>query len=215
MRILDIGGCRRRRGHRALLVLVSCGIAIAGCSTLPGMSSAWIVQSTAARGPYLDTTLSNGSSTLRFFTPASETCRSLLPAEASVEYVNLGPLGQFQQGDAICVPVGIVSLREWRDRQPRPYAPPLPTGQAAYRLAYQDADVALLRGRFPLLALIGWPGMDDTLVVVPQSEACKALIPKGVATIEYRVAGPQPYVLLDDRRNCEVLGLVQPEPPKP
>jgi hypothetical protein len=52
--------------------------------------------------------------------------------------------------------------------------------------------------------------MGDTLMVLPQSPACQALIPAGVATIQYRDAGPDPYVLLDNRSQCEVSGLIQP-----
>ena len=87
---------------------------------------------------------------------------------------------------------------------------PLPARQADYRLEYQDKDLAMLRGRFPLLGLIGWPGMGDTIVLVPQTAACQPLLQKGVATIEYRVAGPDPYVLLAGDKRCPLLGLIQP-----
>ena len=107
--------------------------------------------------------------------PAAACCS----AEAVVEYVSLGPLGQFQAGGATCIPVGIGSLAAWRDERPRPKVGPLPVRQANYKLEYQDKDLAMLRGRFPLLGLIGWPGMGDTLVVVPQTQPCQALIPEG------------------------------------
>jgi hypothetical protein len=47
-------------------------------------------------------------------------------------------------------------------------------------------------------------------VLLPQTQPCQALFQKGVATIEYRVAGPDPYVLLDDKMRCPLLGLIQP-----
>jgi hypothetical protein len=186
------------------------GGGVSGCANIPGTSTAWAVDSVAQRGPYLDVSVSRGGSTQRFFTPASEPCRSLLRAEASVDYVSLGPLGQFQAGDAKCDPVGIGSLARWRDQRPRPAVGPLPARQASYRLDYQDADLAMLRGRFPLLGLIGWPGMGDTLVLLPKTEPCQALLQQDVATIEYRVAGPDPYVLYDGETRCAILGLIQP-----
>ena len=124
--------------------------------------------------------------------------------------MNLGPLGQFQADGVDCVPVGIGSLAAWRDERPRPQVGPLPSKQANYRLEYQDKDVAMLRGMFPLLGLIAWPGLGDTIVVVPQTPPCQALMPQGVATIEYRVAGPDPYVLLDNEKRCALAGLIQP-----
>jgi hypothetical protein len=108
------------------------------------------------------------------------------------------------------VPVGIGSLAAWRDSRPRPQVGPLPAKQADYRVEYQDRDLAMLRGRFPLLGLIAWPGMGDTLVVIPQTPACKPLLQQGVATIEYRVAGPDPYVLLVGGERCPIQGLIQP-----
>jgi hypothetical protein len=194
----------------ALWIGALAGLGVAGCSTLPGFTSNWTVESVVTRGPFLDVQLSTGGSSRRFFTAAAEPCKSLLHVEAVVEYVDLGPLGQFQSGDATCIPAGIGSLAAWRDERPRPPVGPLPAKQANYVLEYEDKDVAMLRGMFPLLGLIAWPGLGDTLVVVPQTPQCQALIPRGVATIEYRVAGPEPFVLLDGDKRCAVAGLIQP-----
>jgi hypothetical protein len=194
----------------ALSLAVICGLGTAGCSTFPGSTNSWTVTSVVERHGYLDVSFSTGESTRRFFTAATDPCKSLLHVEAVVQYVNLGPLGQFQAGSATCVPAGIGSLAAWRDARPRPQVGPLPSKQANYTLEYQDKDVAMLRGQFPLLGLIAWPGMGDTLVVLPQSATCQALIPAGVATIQYRDAGPAPYVLLDNRSLCELVGLIQP-----
>ena len=194
----------------AVLACVLGGAGLSGCANLPGMSTASTVETVVERGPYLDVNLSRGGSTQRFFAPASEPCRSLLKAEAAIEYVSLGPLGQFQVGEVVCDPIGIGSLAAWRDQRPRPEVGPLPARQADYRLEYQDKDLAMLRGRFPLLGLIAWPGMGDTLVLLPQTPPCQALMQRSVATIEYRVAGPDPYVLLDGDKRCAVLGLIQP-----
>ena len=199
------------RGLCATLSLsVLCGVGAAGCASFPGSSSTATVESVVVRGPYLDVNLSLGGSTRRFFTAASDPCRSLLHVEAVVDYAKLGPLGQFQADGATCIPAGIGTLAAWRDERPRPEVGPLPSRQANYKLEYQDKDVAMLRGLFPLLGLIGWPGMGDTLVVLPQTPACKALIQAGVATIQYRVEGPDPFVLLDNDKLCALAGLIQP-----
>ena len=72
------------------------------------------------RGPYLDVDISQRGRTWRYFAPAKEPCLDLLKPEAVVEYVNLGPLGQFQAGSVTCIPAGIGSLAAWRDERPRP-----------------------------------------------------------------------------------------------
>ena len=206
--------CSRRAGGpgaRAALALAALlPLAAAACATLPGNTSPATVASVVQRGPYLDVELSMAGAKRRFFTAASDPCRSLLKPEASVEYVKLGPLGQLQAGGATCIPAGIGALAAWRDERPRPQVGPQPQKQANYRLEYQDADVAMVRGMIPLLGLIAWPGMGDSLLVLPQTPACQALIPGGIATIQYNVAGPDPYVLLDNRRECAVAGLIQP-----
>jgi hypothetical protein len=194
----------------ALSLAVLCGLGTAACSTFPGSTSSWTVESVVERHGYLDVNFSTGGSKQRFFTAATNPCKSMLHAEAVVSYANLGPLGQFQAGNATCIPAGIGSLAAWRDSRPRPQVGPLPSKQANYTLEYQDQDVAMVRGMIPLLGLIAWPGMGDTLVVLPQSPTCQALIPAGVATIQYRDTGPAPYVLLDNRSQCEVAGLIQP-----
>ena len=204
----------RAAGWRRVFAAVSAsalgGVGLVACANLPGTSSVSAVESVVERGPYLDVYVSRGGSKQRFFVPASEPCRSLLRVEAVVDYVNLGPLGQFQAGEIHCDPIGIGTLATWRDQRPRPQVGPLPARQATYRVDYQDLDLVMLRGRFPLLGLIAWPGMGDTLVLLPKTKACEGLVQRGVATIEYRVAGPDPYVLLDGDQRCPVLGLIQP-----
>jgi len=186
------------------------GLGSAGCAGLPGASSSWTVESVVVRGDFLDVNFATGAGTRRFFTAATDPCKSLLRVEAVVDYVSLGPLGQFQAGGATCIPAGIGSLAAWRDERPRPQVGPLPSKQANFKLEYQDKDVAMVRGMFPLLGLIAWPGLGDTLVVLPQTPPCQALIPSGVATIEYRVAGPDPFALLAGDKRCALAGLIQP-----
>jgi hypothetical protein len=127
------------------------GAGLTGCANLPGSSTSSTVETVVERGPYLDVNVSRGGSTQRFFTPASEPCRSLLRAEAVVDHVSLGPLGQLQSSGVTCDPIGIGSLAAWSDQRPRLEMGPLPAPQASDRLEYQDENLAMLRGRFPLL----------------------------------------------------------------
>jgi hypothetical protein len=197
---------------RAVRCLAAAFAALAGaaCTTVPGVSTTWTVGPVSERGAYLDATLSQRGKQRRYFVPSSAACRSLLRTEALVEVVALGPMGQLRQGDTQCDPLGIGSLREWRESRPRPTVRPLPARPATYRVDYQDAEVVMLRGRFPLVGLIGFPGLGDTLVVIPLSDACRPLLEATQASIEYRVAGPDPYVLIAGAQRCPVLGLVQP-----
>jgi hypothetical protein len=189
-------------------------IASAGCNTIPGMSTAWTLESVVERGAYLDATLVRGDEERRWFLPPDAACRGMMRPEASLEVVSLGPLGQLHEGEAVCEPLGIGSLREWRESRARPTVGPVPARQATFRLDYEDEEVAMLRGRFPLVGLIGFPGLGDTVVVIPQSEACRPLREASVASIEYRVAGPDPYVLVAGELRCPVLGLIQPVGPR-
>jgi hypothetical protein len=175
------------------------------------MPTSSTVQTVVERGPLLDVQISQGGKSRRYFARKTEPCLGVLKPESPIEYVALGPLGQLQSGEVVCVPVGIGSLAAWRDNKPRPMVGPLPARQADYRLEYQDQDLAILRGRFPLLGLIAWPGLGDTLVVIPQTPACKPLMQDDAATIEYRVAGPDPYVLYSGDQRCPIQGLIQPE----
>jgi hypothetical protein len=207
---LDARGIGWRWGISTALLGAALGALLAGCSNLPGMPTSSSVTSVVERGPFLDTQITQGGKSRRYFAPQTEPCRGVLKPEAPIEYVALGPLGQLESGEVVCVPVGIGTLAAWRDQRPRPMVGPLPARQATYRLEYQDQDLAILRGRFPLLGLIAWPGLGDTLVVIPQTPACKPLMQRDTATIEYRVAGPDPYVLLSGDERCPVQGLIQP-----
>jgi hypothetical protein len=207
---LDAHGIGRRWGISTVVACAALSLLLAGCSNLPGMPTSSSVQTVVERGPFLDVQITQGGKPRRYFTPQSEPCRSLLEPEAPIDYVALGPLGQLQSGEVVCVPVGIGTLAAWRDQRPRPMVGPLPARQADYRVEYQDQDLAMLRGRFPLLGLIAWPGLGDTLVVIPKTPACQPLMDRGTATIEYRVAGPDPYVLLSGDQRCPVQGLIQP-----
>lgn len=201
------------RAPRAALVAVATAtFALAACSTIPGASEKYTVEAVIQRGPYLDAVLSRRDGNVRFFFPAdAQDCRALIRSESAVDYVSLGSLGLVKGGDGLrCEPVGVGSLDWWRRRRGRPTAPPLPRGTARYQLSYRDAEVAMVRGRFPLTGLVNWAGGQDTIAVLPETEICRRLYEQGEATIEYRASGPEPLRLLSGDSGCPIIGLIQP-----
>ena len=163
------------------------------------------------RGGYIDAGLLTGTTSLRFFFPADDACRAILREEARVFYVRRGPLGEVQtdEGES-CIPVGIASLREWRDRQPRSRRnEPLPRARIAFEIVYRDDNLVFARGRFPLASQIGWTGGDDTIALLPNSEGCSGPIESGIGTMQFQATGRVPFRIVG-RADCPIVGFVQP-----
>jgi hypothetical protein len=163
------------------------------------------------RGGYIDAGILTGTTSLRFFFPADEVCRAILREEARVLYVRRGPMGAVENdaGDS-CSPVGIASLREWRDRQPRPRRDePLPRARIDFRVTYKDDDLVFARGRWPLANQIGWAGGEDTIALLPNSEGCAGPIESGVGTMQFQSTGRVPFRIVG-RADCPIVGFVQP-----
>jgi len=72
-----------------------------------------------------------------------------------------------------------------------------------------------LHGRFPLAQQLGFTGSGRLVAVVPNEPACSGLGDSGTASMEYRVSGPNPLVLINGNELCPVLGLAQPPPQQP
>ncbi len=151
---------------------------------------------------------------LRFFFPSDETCRGILYEEARVIYVRRGSLGRVEGPDGtMCSAVGIASLREWRDRGPRPRIDrPLPRSPVSFRVVYRDDDLVFARGRFPLASQVGWARGEDTIALLPTGEACKASIESGVGSMEFRSSGRVPFQIVSGGQNCPIVGFVLPLP---
>ena len=207
-------GDRRTSSLAGLLVL-----ALVGCRgpvgkqlapRLPGARTAVEVTNVTARGAYLDAVLLAETFRLRFFFPANEVCERVLRAEDIAEYRSRGPLGQLQSGELICEPVGIASLAAWRDRRPRRSGSPVPRATARFEVIWADEEITLVRGRFPLAGQIGWTGGDDSIAVIPRTEACRDPIARGVASLEFYRRGPKVYELVSDAGLCPVIGFVLP-----
>lgn len=194
---------------------------IAGCNAqkalwqagIPGVKTPLVVTRVVPVAGYLEVDLAGSGLHLDTFTPASEGCAEVMRPEAAVDYVASGPYGNFQRGDTTCEALGLGSLREWRDRRPSQTTVVMqPRAQADFRVWYRDESQVLLRGRFPLGALLGFTGLDDTIAVVPNTQACQQPIRSGVATIQYNQNGPDPLVLLSGDEGCPIRALVQPLP---
>ena len=50
----------------------------------------------------------------------------------------------------------------------------------------------------------------DTVAVIPRTPACQPLLAKGRASIEFRVAGPEPYRLVSGEGFCPIDGFIRP-----
>jgi hypothetical protein len=171
----------------------------------------------AERGDYLDVDVKTAGKDYRFFLPDTDSCRMLFKSEAEVRYSNAGAFGQLATSETSCQPNGILSLAAWRDRGPRnPRAEMIPRSRSELReVVYEDEDLTLVRGRFLLAREIGFLGGADSIVVIPKVPECAGLPETREASMEFRVAGKTPYVLINSGKRCPVLGFVQPPPPNP
>lgn len=216
-------------------MLLALGALGAGCASVTGgapnpfFPQPRVVTELAVRDGYLDATLSGPGHPLRFFFPRGEVCAALLRPEGKVGYVARGRYGQVvwpegqaptpeRQGEA-CVPLGVGSLRVWRDRQPRPRTAGgatagLERDTAHFRVVYRDDAGILLRGRFPLAGAVGFAAAQDLVAFVPASEPCLATIAGGEATLEFRESGPEPFRLMTEPpARCVVEGFAIPPSP--
>ncbi len=214
----------RRRATGALLALTGLAFACVGSPPLQSesnpMGPTHLVMGVVQRGPFLDANLEGletGSplqtrpESIRFFFPDDEVCRGLLRPEATVRYVALGTYGELRADDGgSCPVVGIGSLRTWANRRGRPQrAAAIPRGTARFRLVWQDEEISLARGRWPLAGFVNWVGGQDTIGVLPRTERCDTILERGSASIEFHDGG-DPLRLVARGGGCALLGFVQP-----
>jgi len=211
----------RDAGSTALVIALAAALGVAGCSWrkttwelgMGGFGMELIVAHLDERGPYLDVGLAGHGLYLRSFVPASDVCRAVLRPEAEVKYVERGVGGRFEREEHSCDAVGFGDPLIRGARQPRAAgrrSGPVPRAQATFRTIYEDADVVLLRGRFPLASKIGWAGGQDSVAVVDNVARCRRPVEKGVASMEYRPAGRNTLALVGDKGLCRIEGLIQP-----
>jgi hypothetical protein len=205
----------------ALAIGLAFAFGVNGCSWrkatwelgIPGFKVDLSVAYVKERGPYLDAGLVGHGLDMRTFVPASDVCREVLNTQAPVTYVEQGVAGRFDRQGLSCEAVGFGDPRIRRARQPRSGASvgsPVPRAQATFHTIYEDDDVVLLRGRFPLASRIGWSGSQDSVAVVANSASCRGPVEKGVASMEYRQAGNDTLALVGSGELCRIEGLIQP-----
>lgn len=201
-------------GLLALPLALSCASAPRKAESEPPRPSPSLVSlsDVAAIGPYLCARLTSERFSLQFFFPRSPDCLRLIRSGAEVRYLRIGSLGTVVGEERKrCEPVGVGSLREWRDRQPRRRDRHFtPRVRVDYRTFYEGDDWLLLRGRFPLALEIRWPAAMDTVVVLPAEPACRQLRQRGQATMEYHDTGPAPFLLVGEEQSCPILGFASP-----
>lgn len=200
--------------HRRLGLALVCALTAAlgfACATAPGATSNWGITSVKQRGVHLDVRMDTGSQEVRFFFPAGDdTCQEILKKGNKVQYVVSGPVGSVRYQDLRCDPIGIGSIDWWRSRSARPQAPPSPRSTARFQAIYQDEEVAMVRGRIPFTGLVNWSGGEDTIAVLPLDTACRPLLERGEASIEFRASGRIPLRLISSGQTCEIQGLIRP-----
>jgi hypothetical protein len=177
---------------------------------VPGTSVEMTVARAAPRDGYLDLELRAPDFSLRSFVPASELCMRVAERGARVQYHAGSPYGTLVRGGDRCDASGMASLREWRNRRPRETSELVPSGQATYRVVYQDEELSFLRGVFPLVGLLGFSGMGDTIAVVPNTPECRRAIESATSTVEYFHAGRNVLTLSSREGRCNIEALLRP-----
>jgi hypothetical protein len=131
----------------------------------------------------------------------------------SIDYVERGIGGRFVRGDDSCDAVGFGSPMIDRARRGRPGSlrtAPIPREQATFRVIFEDEEVILARGRFPLARALGWTGSGDSIAVFPNTELCRVPLERGVASMEFRASGRYTLTLVSSGGQCPFEGLIQP-----
>ncbi len=167
-------------------------------------------------GPYRVATLTSDKGSWRLYFPRSGACGQLIQDGASAVYRFDGPFGVVVGEDRTvrCSPVGVGSLVEWRDQQPRRRSQFLvPREQARFSAMKTGEDAPaffLLRGSFPLALEIRWPEPMDSVALIPNTPACKPLTLTPKTTMEFRAEGPSVFVLDGPDGPCPIVGLALP-----
>ena len=182
-------------------------VALAGCAGA-GRAAMEVVR-VAPRYHYLDVTLAGEESGVRQFFPATPSCRELLIPGTEVRWSRRGKFGQAEREDVRCRSVGITSLTQYRQRRAR--GRPIPRRQASFTISYEDNEVIMARGRFPLASTIGWVGGGDTVAIFLNTDDCRVPLERGVASMQYYPSGGEALRLVTERgTTCPFFGLAIP-----
>jgi hypothetical protein len=168
------------------------------------------VRSVEVHGSYLVADLAGRREEMQFIAPANDVCGALLRPETRLVYAKSGVFGRVTAGDRACDLIGVASLAAWRDRQARPRAGMVPSGTALYSELFRDDRVLLLRGRFPTVGRVGIPAGYDLVAFVPNDATCREAAARGRSSIEFRIAGPDPFRLMVGDTPCVPIGFAIP-----
>ncbi len=165
------------------------------------------------RGQWFEVTLLSPELNRLFYFARDEPCTEVLEQDSEVSYRRTGGYGYVEKGSLRCDVAGIGQLRSCRDSYGRPgtgASRAKPRQRAEYRSFWSDEEIVMLRGKFPLAAMIGWPRADDTIAVFKREERCGPTLERGNAFMEYNPNGPSPLVLVQAGGGCPVEALIRP-----
>jgi len=171
------------------------------------------VRTVAPLGPYLLFDIEGRREQLRLVAADSPVCRQVLQSEARLRYQKSGVFGRLHRADGeFCDAIGVVSLQAWRDRQPRRRTGRsiIPRGTARFALTGEAENRLLTRGRFPLASQVHIPAGFDLVAILPANPPCRTIAARGQGSIEFRVAGPDPFRLLVGSDACVIEGFAMP-----
>jgi len=193
------------------LLAAACGTKRA-VETGIGATDPMVVQSVVKRGDYLDAWIEGDGMLLRTFAKVGGICDVVLQPDRTVVYTARGPGGRYTQGEHKCDASGVGDPFVSRLRARRgPAGAPIPRAQATFEPFFNDEDVIMMRGRFPLTNLVGWSGGGDAIAVVRNHALCRTVAEKGVASMEYRPSGKNTLALLGPDGLCRIDGLILPQ----
>lgn len=166
------------------------------------------------RWAYLDVVLKNADHEWRFFFLPTEDCTFLMKTENVVEWAPSGPFGRFRLLERECTPVGVGSLRLWRDRRGRQGDPRgVPRGRSDFRVVWQDEEWVMVLGRLPFAARIGFTGGERAVAMVPNIPDCQPVLERGHAMLEFRRGGQEPFRFSAGRdQRCLIEAFIQAPP---
>ena len=207
------------RSAGLLLALGALGVACAGLSNRvaarlgkdaprpPGVT----VLGVQERGAYLDVVVQDDERVLRRLVPRTKDCAFVLILETRVAFEDHGIAGRFRRADVTCDAIGIGDPLLSRSRRGRSgMGAIIPRAQATFAIVYQDAEVMMLRGRFPLAARLGFAGGADCVAVVRNDPPCRRAVESGVASLEFRARGPYTLALVGGSSLCRIDMLALP-----
>jgi hypothetical protein len=83
---------------------------------------------------------------------------------------------------------------------------PLDSSPARWTILYEDSEVLLLRGRFPVASRVGLANTFDVVAMVPNDDVCGPVARSGAASLVFRPSGNRVLQL----GSCSVLGVAAP-----